>query len=139
MRVRGCYLDSENCSMSMHQNERLCLSCNKILKGRADKKYCDDYCRNAFNNQLKLKSSHYNYVRNVNNTLIKNRRILENLITQRGETAKEKKEKLLRQGFDFRYLTHTYTNKLGKTYYYCYDHGYLPLENEWYLIVRQKR
>ena len=54
------------------------------------------------------------------------------------ETAKANKEKLQRLGFQFKYLTHTYTTKTGKTYHYCYDYGYLPLENEWYLIVRRK-
>ena len=26
----------------------------------------------------------------------------------------------------------------GKTYHYCYDRGYLPLENDWFLVVRKK-
>lgn len=30
-----------------------CLNCDKTLKGRTDKKFCDDYCRNSYNNQLK--------------------------------------------------------------------------------------
>ena len=54
------------------------------------------------------------------------------------ETAKANKEKLQRLGFQFKYLTHIYTTKTGKTYYYCYDYGYLPLENDWYLIVKRK-
>ena len=27
--------------------------------------------------------------------------------------------------------------KSGKTYFYCYDYGYLPLENDWFLIVKR--
>jgi hypothetical protein len=41
-------------------------------------------------------------------------------------------------GFQFKYLTHTYTTKTGKRYIYCYDHGYLPLDNEWCVIVKKK-
>jgi len=29
---------------------RKCLHCNHIIRGRADKKFCDDSCRSAYNN-----------------------------------------------------------------------------------------
>ena len=77
-------------------------------------------------------------MRNINNALGKNRRILEELLPDAEETAKANKEKLLQKGFLFKYVTHLYTNKKGNTYYFCYDYGYLPLENDWYLIVRRK-
>ncbi len=77
-------------------------------------------------------------MRNINNALSKNRRILEALLPEGEETAKTTREKLIQKGFAFKYITHLYTTKTGKTYYYCYDHGYLPLENDWYLIVRRK-
>jgi hypothetical protein len=57
---------------------RKCLSCDKTLNGRADKKFCNDYCRNAYNNQLK--SANSPVVRNINNVLIKNRRILQAML-----------------------------------------------------------
>jgi len=113
-----------------------CLACNKLVKGRADKKFCDDYCRNAFNNQLKTSSD--KLVVNINNALKKNRRILESMLPLQEEMAKCTKEKLLAKGFQFKYITHTYINKKGNTYFFCYDYGYLPLENEWYLVVRRK-
>ena len=77
-------------------------------------------------------------MRNVNNALSKNRRILEELLPEGEETAKTTQDKLLQKGFLFKYVTHLYTTKAGKVYYYCYDYGYLPLDNEWYLIVRRK-
>lgn len=115
---------------------KTCLACDKPLKGRSDKKFCDDYCRNNYNNQLKSITN--NQVRNINNALGKNRRIMEELLPSGEEMAKTTKEKLLQRGFLFKYVTHLYTTKSGKTYYYCYDYGYLPLENDWYLIVRRK-
>lgn len=119
------------------QNEaKTCLACGKPLKGRADKKFCDDYCRNSYNNQLKSDTN--NLVRNINNALKKNRRILEDLLTSGEETAKANKDKLQRQGFQFKYHTHTYTTRTSKTYIYCYEYGYLPLENDWFLIVKGK-
>lgn len=114
----------------------LCLACNKPVKGRTDKKFCDDYCRNNYNNQLK--SNTINLVRNINNALGKNRRILEDMFSEGEDMAKTNKNKLLQKGFQFKYITHTYTNKKGNVYFFCYDLGYLPLENDWYLLVKQK-
>ncbi len=122
--------------MAAEVKPRLCINCNKPVKGRTDKKFCDDYCRNNYNNQLK--SSTINLVRNINNALGKNRRILENLFTEGEEMAKTNKSKLLQKGFQFKYITHTYTNKKGNVYFFCYDLGYLPLENDWYLLVKRK-
>ncbi len=122
--------------MTTAEDQKFCLACNKAVKGRTDKKFCDDYCRNRFNNQLKSESN--NLVRNINNALGKNRRILESIINEGEEMAKTSKEKLIQKGFLFKYITHTYTNKKGTNYFFCYDHGYLPLENDWYLIVRTK-
>lgn len=113
----------------------VCLNCKKVLKGRTDKKFCDDYCRNSFNNQLKAAKN--NLVRNVNNALGKNRRILESFFKKDDEITKTTKEKLLQKGFQFKYITHIYTNKKGNIYYFCYDLGYLPLENDWYLLVKR--
>lgn len=115
-----------------------CLACGKPLKGRIDKKFCDDYCRNTYNNHQKAKGAYSRFIRNINNALLKNRKVLESVLSEGQETAKANKEKLQLLGFHFKYMTHTYTTKTGKTYYYCYDHGYLPLDNDWYLIVRKK-
>ena len=50
-----------------------CLECDNEIKGRIDKKFCSDYCRNAYNNKLNKDSN--NLVRNTNNRLRKNYRI----------------------------------------------------------------
>ena len=124
--------------MAVAIEAKKCLSCGKPIKGRADKKFCDDACRNAYNNELKNKSNYSNYVRNINNTLLKNRRILEELLPKEEETAKTTHDKLIQKGFVFKYHTHSYTNKKGNIYFFNYDYGFLPLENNWYLIVRRK-
>lgn len=106
------------------------------MRGRSDKKFCDDYCRNNYNNQLKSKSN--NQVRNINNALLKNRRILLEIFPGGEEMVKVSKDKLIEKGFQFKYMTHQYTNKKGNVYFFCYETGYLPLENDWYLIVKRK-
>jgi len=122
--------------MPAETKTKLCLNCDKPVKGRTDKKFCDDYCRNNYNNQLK--SITINLVRNINNALGKNRRILEEMFTEGEEMAKTTKSKLLQKGFQFQYITHIYTNKKGNVYFFCYDLGYLPLEGDWYLLVKRK-
>lgn len=122
--------------MLQQKETRNCHFCKKPVKGRSDKKFCDDYCRAAYNNELK--SAANNYIRNVNNALGKNRRILEGLLTEGEQMAKANRDKLLQLGFQFKYITHTYTNQKGNVYHFCYEYGYLPLENNWFLIVKRK-
>jgi predicted nucleic acid-binding Zn ribbon protein len=112
-----------------------CKCCSKPIKGRTDKKFCDDYCRNVFNNQLKAESN--NLVRNINNALRKNRGILNELLPDKERMVKAKLDKLLELGFQFKYHTHTYTNQKGNIYHFCYEYGYLPIENNLFLIVRR--
>lgn len=119
----------------MDAEVRSCLQCGKALKGRLDKKFCDDYCRNAYNNRQNADTN--NYVRNINNALRKNRRILEGIIRPDEELGKCPRQKLAELGFDFRYHTHQYLNKKGQTYQFCYEYGYLPLEGDWILVVKR--
>lgn len=114
---------------------RKCLYCFSEVKGRSDKKFCCEPCRNTYNNQIKSANT---FIRNINNALSKNRRILKSMLQGKEETVKTTKEKLIRLGFQFKYLTSLYVTGSGKTYFYCYEYGYLPLENDWYLIVKRK-
>lgn len=110
---------------------KACLECGDPVKGRADKKFCSDLCRVAFNNRLNCDMT--NYIRNVNHALRKNRRILLELNTT-GKT-KVSREKLMRKGFDFAFFTDTYKAKDSAIYYYCYEQGYRRIEKEYYLLV----
>jgi hypothetical protein len=114
---------------------KTCLTCGRAVRGRSDKKFCDDSCRNNYNNQIK--SENNICIRNINRILKKNRRILQDILAS-GEMVKTKKERLTEEGFRFRYFTHTYTNKKGSVYFFCYDYGYLPLENDLFLIAKRK-
>jgi hypothetical protein len=77
-------------------------------------------------------------VRLINNALAKNRRIMQTILPADKDTAKVTRDQLLLKGFSFTYFTHIYTTKTGKQYVYCYDYGYLPLENDWFLIVKRR-
>ncbi|MEO9966221.1 MAG: hypothetical protein ABJF11_10555 [Reichenbachiella sp.] len=117
--------------MNENLNLRLCPECDRPVYGRTDKKYCSDACRNSANN--KANSDVTNMVRNVNNKLRKNRRVLCSL----NDSGKSKmhRDKLLKSGFDFDFFTNTYVTKAGNEYKFCYDQGYMELEEGFVLLV----
>ena len=124
----------QNVENQLKKGEKRCLECGEKIIGRADKKYCSDQCRVSHNNRLN--SNETNYMRNVNNILRKNRRILIELNTT-GKT-RVSRDRLAEKGFDFNYFTGTYTTKEGATYHYCYEQGYLAVDKNWYLLVVKK-
>jgi hypothetical protein len=117
----------------METNCKKCLMCDKQIRGRVDKKFCNDYCRNAYNNQLK--SPINNRVRNTNNLLGKNRRILESVI-EKNKVIKIKKEVLLQMGYCFKYNTHFYQTKKSLVIGFCYDYCIFSLNEEWSIVMK---
>ncbi|MFN3406095.1 MAG: hypothetical protein ACK40G_18515 [Cytophagaceae bacterium] len=111
--------------------EKLCPGCNQSFRGRSDKKYCSDLCRNAYHNmQTRIDEK---FIYDINKILRKNRLILKKL-NPRGKCT-VRKENLTAEGFDFKFYTHQYKSKKGNVYNFCYDYGYLPVETDKILIV----
>lgn len=106
--------------------------CGEPLKGRADKKFCDDQCRSNFNYQLTRDAN--NLVRNINRILKKNRLILEKELGKE-KMKKTSRKKLSEKGFDFKFHTHELKTQKN-VYRFCYEFGYLDLDNEFVLIVK---
>ena len=115
--------------------DRLCLDCEAVLRGRADKKFCDDQCRSNYNNKLKLRD--HGLVKKINQILTINRKLLRE--ENPSGKAKVKREKLAKKGFDFDYHTHHYTTNTGNAYVFCYEYGYLLLENDEVLLVKKEQ
>ena len=122
--------------MEQKKDAKTCIACGKPVMGRADKKFCNDWCRNAYNNRDK--SEVVNHIRNINNVLKKNRRILEAAIPAGAEKGKITKAKMTELGFSFQFLTHDYTTKNGHRYVFCYEYGYLPIEGDYFLVVKRE-
>ena len=78
-----------------------CIECGAPFHGRADKKFCSAHCRSNYNNRLNRDFN--NFMRNINNILRKNRRILSTL-NPNGK-ANIHRDKLMEQGFKFSYFT----------------------------------
>lgn len=112
---------------------RFCLDCNTEIKGRADKKFCDDQCRNNYNNRRKSEDGEF--VKKINQILTKNRKLLkEYLDSNRGV----QREALAKKGFDFDYHTHYYLSNEGKVYAFCYEYGYLLAENDEVQLLKRE-
>jgi len=118
----------------MNEN-KLCLLCNKIIRGRSDKKFCNDYCRNLFNNKKKLPLTEW--VKKTNQILLLNRKILENMLTETKLMNIVEAKMLVDLGFHFEFTTAQHLNKTGTRYYYCYEYGYFPLKGNKYLVFEK--
>ena len=102
--------------------KRTCPQCGKKISGRLDKKFCDAYCRNSFNNLNK--STEELTIKACNRQLRMNRRILKSLCPEGKATVR--KEVLDNLGFNFSAHTSIYPAP-GKVYYLCYDYGFTPI------------
>jgi len=100
---------------------RKCLTCDKLLAGRWDKKFCDSQCRASYHNQNKRK--HERIIAAVNRQLRKNRMILKKLCPEGKATVR--KERLLDLGFSFQYFSSVYQEG-ALTYYFSYEYGFAP-------------
>ena len=116
---------------------RTCLNCAEPVKGRADKKFCDDQCRTQYNNRINSDSSAI--VKNINQFLKRNRKIFQHLLSSATDgKIKVSGKKLHDKGYNFNYHTHTYKTKTGAVYFFCYEYGYLRLENDLYIVVKKQ-
>lgn len=135
MIVVGCkriifYIFTKN---NVKMTIKTCLECTEPIRGRSDKKFCSDYCRNTYNNKINKESR--NLVRNINNRLRKNYKILCEL-NATGKT-RVSKMRLLDRNFDFQHFTSIYTTKKGTVYYFCYDQGYLEIDSNYYILIKR--
>ena len=113
--------------------ERMCLDCGKPLVGRADKKFCNDGCRGNYNNKRNREEN--SCLRRVNAILKRNRQILS-MLTPNGN-AKITWNTLMRAGFNAAYITELCEAGAGLQYRFCYEYGYVLLENDEVLLVRR--
>lgn len=113
---------------------KTCLECGEKIIGREDKKFCSDGCRNTYNNKINKDST--NFMRNINNKLRKNYRILSEINTE--GKSKTTRAKLLSKGFDFEFFTNILETKTGNTYFFVYDQGYRALEDDFYMLVKKE-
>ncbi|MGB0868284.1 MAG: hypothetical protein ACPGSD_01690 [Flavobacteriales bacterium] len=112
-----------------------CLNCQKTLIGRADKKYCDVYCKSAiqYKNALIHPATRFQWVQNQ---LKLNRRILKKY-NKAGKVV-IRKSLLVEEGFNPQYFTNYWKNQKGDIYWFVFEYGFLikkEKEIEKYVLI----
>lgn len=102
-----------------------CKYCDEALIGRADKKYCNQYCKSAHQYE-KRKLSEGIYL-NIDRTLKKNRKILKAYNKNGFSTVRQ--NELIAQGFNPKFFTHYYKTKSKKVYLFCYEYGFSSIQH----------
>ena len=77
------------------------------------------------------------WVRSIDQTLHRNRKLLQEMVPEEGKIRVAEK-KLLDRGFNFQYFTHQVNTRKGTVYYFVYEYGFLPLENGFIMLVRRE-
>lgn len=111
---------------------KYCQDCRTILKGRIDKKFCDDYCRCHYHNNINRGRDQD--FKKINSILKKNTCILEKLIEQGIKTSTL--HLLSAAGFNFSFFTHQLAEQNGEISIYCYNYGYMKINAE-HLVIKQ--
>lgn len=104
------------------EDNKLCLNCAKILRGRKDKKFCDVHCKSAYHYE-QLQNNPSSFYNKVDRQLKKNRQILKSY--NKAGKATVRAATLLQQGFNPNYFTHFWKNKIGDIYLFVYEFGFL--------------
>lgn len=118
----------------MYTVKSFCLYCGKLVRGRSDKKFCDDYCRNSHNNHKRMVDGED--VRSIFGILKTNQRILLNLIGKEEEFAKVPLIELCEMGYNFKYHTHTNLSSSKLFFQFCFDVGIHKHTNGLVIVVR---
>lgn len=104
------------------KEKRACLTCNKELTGRSDKKFCDLHCKSSYHYRKALNEAPRFYNR-VDNQLKLNRKILKEY--NKGGKVTVSSQVLIDQGFNPNFFTHYWKNQKGDVYLFVYEYGFL--------------
>lgn len=107
-----------------------CRFCGSRLKGRIDKKFCNDSCRTMYHNHQSVAPMH---VREINQVLMQNRRIILDLLGE-NKLIKIRRNELIAQGFNPRFFTETRLQSDSSVIHYCYESGFMEIGSSSFLL-----
>jgi hypothetical protein len=112
-----------------------CLYCAHRLHGRADKRFCNAACRNAYHNKMRIQG--LKGIKAVNKVLLKNYLIL--LDYWNSGLTEVSKTVLVKKGFNWNYFTSTRQMNNGVSYCFVYNMGYCVLNENVVRILKKER
>jgi predicted nucleic acid-binding Zn ribbon protein len=116
---------------------KVCQLCGDSLKGRTDKRFCDDNCRASYHNQKKKLNNLA--IRKVNAVLLQNRYILSCLMQHPMSVDQQEAisvNRLLDMGYNFNFFTHYYKNSQGHLCQFCYDYGIVFVAKDAFVLLK---
>lgn len=125
--------------MDENNTKRKCLHCNELLIGRVDKKYCNTYCKSAFQYNITQKNTD-SIFRKVDKILKNNRKVLK--IYNKAGKAVVRKETLEKEGFNPNYFTNYWKSQSGDIYLFCYEYGFLQKKDNYkdkYILIKWQK
>jgi hypothetical protein len=126
----------------LRENRRLCSYqyCGNPFEGRSDKIFCSDQCRNRARRD-QLKEERWNsplFYTKIGEILQNNHKILKALYEKKNNSTVITNFLLRDRGFNFEFITRILSTSKG-IYRFCFDYGWLELENGKILIVRNEK
>ena len=114
---------------------RTCLNCQaSIKKGRSDRKFCDEGCKNEYHNAQKNEDRQQ--ILEIEKMLKNNWKILKKVLGTKKEEIVTK-ERLLKMGFEFEYHTHYVVSVIkSNEYIFCYNYGYWKMDDGKLKVVK---
>ncbi|MGC4038339.1 MAG: hypothetical protein QM764_20415 [Chitinophagaceae bacterium] len=121
----------------MKTEERVCKNCGepiKATKGRRDRLFCNNECKNKYHNAKTYQEEHE--ISRIYVILRNNRRILAKMF-ERKDKDEIGRERLLKLGFDFDYHSHFVISKIKRNQFtFCFDYGYRLVRPDIYKVVK---
>lgn len=117
---------------SFSEGNRCCAFCGRELTGRADKKFCDDTCRNNY--AYRRNKYGDEVISKINKSLQNNRTVLRSMVRSGRKIVK--KQTLVDNGFDFNVITGVYETHRKQDYKLLYDYAYRCISDEDVLVIK---
>ncbi|TYA52668.1 hypothetical protein [Formosa maritima] len=117
-------------------NKKNCIACGKELKGRSDKRFCDQHCKSTYHYRRSLEEAPRFYNK-VDNQLKLNRKILKQY--NKAGKATVRASLIKEDGFDSNFFTHYWKNNKGDVYLFVYEFGFLKKQEhniEKYVLIK---
>ncbi len=114
---------------------KTCLHCQDSFRGRSDKKFCGDYCRNTYNNHQKAHL--LTHKKTVLQRLQRNYEVLARYFPdETSSPIRIKKQKLINEGFNWIYCTETRRSLNRIQVFGCFEFKYFLLNDQHVIIMR---
>lgn len=110
-------------------NKKHCENCGEQIFGRADKRFCDTYCKNTFNSNRRKaeRFQEYDNLPEIFKIIRNNHEILRTYNPRElsaHATDTVSRTELLSKGFNFRFFTSVKRDLFGNFWKFCFDYGW---------------